>query len=119
MDSYIIKKVNKDGYNRFVIWSSFDSLFNDLDDIESSTSIINVTGKLLIDQLFLTGNEDNRFISCNVVDGKLNLQKARKVNGSYFFRKETAKWLRSNYEYINKSFLTEDEREKIKKGIVF
>ena len=71
MNGYVIKRINKDGYDRFLIWLSFESLFDHLNSIEESLNASNASGRILIDQLFITGDGDNRFISCEFEDGIL------------------------------------------------
>lgn len=81
--------------------------------------MINSSGKILIDQLFITGNGYNRFICCNFKDGKLDFKTAYIVSPRAFFREETARWLHDNYQYVEYSLLTEDQRKKVKNGIGF
>lgn len=119
MSEYIIKNIDKEGYDRFLLWLSFESFIDHLSSIEKSPNMFNVSGKILIDQLFLTGNSDNRFISCDFKDGKLDLKTARVVYPVDFFRKETVDWLHNNYSYVENSILTEVQRKKIKESIVF
>lgn len=119
MNEYIIKKIDKEGYDRFLLWLSFESLLDNLSDIEESLNKFNASGRILIDQLFLTGDGANRFISCDFKDGKLDFRTVRIVNPTDFFRKETVNWLHNNYDYVENSILTEIQRQKIRDGIIF
>lgn len=117
MNEYIIKEINKEGYDRFLLWLSFESLVDHLNSIETSPTMLNASGKILIDQLFLTGNRDNRFMSCDFKNGKLDFRTARVVSPSDFFRKETVNWLQDNYSYVENSILTELQRQKVRDGV--
>lgn len=118
MKDYILKEIEKDGYSRFLLLLSTESIFDYLDSIEKSPNMINATGKVLIDQLFLTGVNSNRFVSCELQNGKFDLKTTCVVCPTEDLRKETIEWLQDNYGYVENSILTESQRQKIKDGIV-
>lgn len=119
MEHFVIKDIGKDGYDKFLIWLSSESLIDHLVSIEKALGMNHSSGTVLIDQLFLTGNEENRFISCEYTDGKLDLKTARIVTPPIAFRKETAQWIHDHYEAVDNSMLTGEEWEKAKRGIAF
>lgn len=119
MNEFIIKDTSECGYTRFLLWLSSESLVEHLRDIETSQSLANASGKMLIDQLFLTGNGDNRFVCCNFNDGKLDMSTVAVVNPPECFRQDTVNWLRENYSYVECSILTDDQRQKILNAIAF
>lgn len=119
MNGYTIKKVNNSSFNRFLICLTFESFVNNLVDIECSQEIKDYSGKVLIDQLLVTGNGRNRFVSCNVKNGKFDLSTAHAVVAEKIFREMTIEYLFENEEYITYSILTEKQRELIKKKECF
>lgn len=119
MNTFVIKETNTDGYDRVLLWLSFESLLDHLDSIESASNMVNSSGRILIDQLFITGDGDNRFISCDFKNGKLDFKTAHIVSPVESLRKETVQWLHDNYEYVEHSILTESQRQKVKDSIVF
>ena len=119
MNGYVIKRINKDGYDRFLIWLSFESLFDHLNSMEESLNASNASGRILIDQLFITGDGDNRFISCEFEDGKLNFQTVCVVRPADSLRKETVDWLHDHYSYVENSILTDAQRKKVRDRIAF
>lgn len=119
MNEYVVKKVNTKDYDRFLLCLTFESLLSYLDSIESSPLIIEESGNILIDQLLVTGNGDNRFISCKFQHGKLDFATAHAVQPDEYFREITTKWLNNHYCYVEHSILTEHQRHCIKAGIVF
>lgn len=79
----------------------------------------NTNEKILIDQLFITGDGANRFMSCELINGKIELKTAKIVNPDEYPRKEITNWFHDNYCYVEQSILTEDQRQKIKDNIAF
>lgn len=111
MKEYIIKEIERDGYNRFLLWLSAESILDHLSSIEDSLNMANTTGKVLIDQLFITGDNMNRFMSCEFKNGKFDFRTARIVYPTEYFRMETTEWLKKNYRYVENSILTETQRK--------
>lgn len=119
MSEYIIFNTNVDGYDRYVLCLSFESLLSYIRKIEIVLAEGKREEKILIDQLLITGNGTNRFMSCVFSDGRLDFRTAQIVIPSDFFRKETVEWLHDNYSYVENSILTEEQRQKIKDNTAF
>lgn len=119
MEHFLIEKVNTDGYNRYVICLTSESIFDYLSQIESSKEMATYSGKVLIDNLLVTGNADNRFISCSFHDGKLDKTTAKIVNPNNIFRVITNEKLQRYYNYVECSILTEHQKQCIRNGLVF
>ena len=119
MNEFIIHKVNNNGYDRFLLCLTFESIANYKSSIESSPLITNQTGKMLIDQLLVTGNGPNRFISCDYINGILDFTTAKNVQISNIFKSITVKWLNCHYMYVDHSILTESQRRCIRDCIPF
>ena len=119
MKEYTILKTNDECYDRFVLCLSFESLFTYINKIENVLASDRGEKRVLIDQLFITGNGYNRFMSCKFSQGKINFKTAHIVNPAEYYRKETVKWLHDNYSYVENSILTEEQRNNIKNNIVF
>ncbi|MEE0931365.1 MAG: type II toxin-antitoxin system RnlB family antitoxin [Acutalibacteraceae bacterium] len=119
MNEYIIKKVDSKGYDTFLLCLTFESIFDYLDSIESSPLMVQNTGRILIDQLLVSGNGNNRFISCSFKHGKLDLSSACNVQPDDYFKQITVEWLNKNYCYVEHSILTDFQRQCIKNRIIF
>ena len=76
------------------------------------------TCHLIIDQLLITGNNNNRFVICDVVDGRVITNKASKYEANLTYKEMTAKTLMVNHVNVNNSSLTLSEKKQIKKGII-
>ena len=119
MNEYIIYKTNVDGYDRFVLCLSFESLLSYINKIEDVLAEDKCEERILIDQLLITGDDVNRFLSCDFSQGKFDFKTAKNVNPSEYYRKQTVEWLHDNYSYVKNSILTEDQRRKIRNRIAF
>lgn len=119
MCEYIIFSTNVDGYDKYVLCLSFESLLSYIKEIEAELAEEVRKGRILIDQLLVTGNGVNRFVSCAFSNGRLDFKTAQNATSSEFFRKKTVEWLHDNYSYVENSILTEEQRQKIKDNIVF
>lgn len=119
MNEYEIINTNVEGYDKFVICLTFESLLTYIKDIEYSLSETETDKTILIDQLLITGDNDNRFISCLFKNGKLDLSTAHTVVPSEYYRNKTIEFLHDNYCYVENSILTEVQRQNIKDKIVF
>ncbi|NMA74721.1 MAG: hypothetical protein GX963_11285 [Bacteroidales bacterium] len=119
MNEYIILNTHVGGYDRLVLCLSFESLSSYIRQIEIVLAEEKKEERILIDQLLITGNGTNRFMSCEFSNGRLDYKTAQIVTPTEFFRKETVEWLHDNYSYVENSILTEEQRQKIKDNIVF
>ncbi len=119
MNEYIILNTHVDGYDRLVLCLSFESLLTYIKKIETILAQDAREERILIDQLLITGNGTNRFMSCEFTHGRMDFKTAQIVTPAEFFRKETVEWLHDNYSYVENSILTEEQRQKIKDNIVF
>ena len=119
MDEFVIHKVKTSNYDRFLLWLTFESITTYKSLIESSPLIMCQTGKILIDQLLVTGNSQNRFISCEYANGILDFTTAQVVHPDDYYKKITVKWLNSHYAYVEHSILTEAQRHYIRECIPF
>lgn len=119
MNEYKIIKTNVDGYDRLVLCLTFENLLTYIKKIECSLSGTETDKTILIDQLLITGDGANRFMSCLFKNGKLDFKTAHIVIPAEYYRKKTVEFLHDNYCYIENSILTEAQRQKIKYKIVF
>ena len=119
MNEYTIIKANTEDYSRMVLCLSSESLLPYIDKIEQALAEDNSDGNILIDQLLLTGNGVNRFMSVSFSHGKFDMKTAQTVNPSEYYRKAATEWLHDNYRYTENSILTAEQKQKIKDNIAF
>lgn len=116
MKKYILEKIYEDEYEYFVISLTYESILDYIEDIEKNLSMEKNKIIILIDQLLTTGNNKNRFISCEYQNGKIKLFTARNVNCSENIRKISSQVLKDNYDLIENSILTKYQKQRIKEG---
>lgn len=119
MNKYIIIKTTMKDYDRLVLCLTFESFLSYVSKLEDSLGQDSKEERVLIDQLLLTGNGQNRFMSLKFVHGKLDFKSAKIVSPCEYYRQETVNWLHNNYVYIENSILTDEQRQKIKENIIF
>ena len=88
MNEYKIIKTNIEGYDRLVLCLTFESLLTYIKKIECSLSGTETDETILIDQLLITGDGANRFMSCLLKNGKLDFRTAHTVIPAEYYRKK-------------------------------
>lgn len=119
MNEYEIIKTNAEGYDRFILCLTFESLFSYIHEIEKALSQIETNEIILIDQLLVTGDGTNRFMSCPFSKGKFDFRTAHTVTPEEYYRKKTVEFLHSHYYYVENSILTETQKQKIRHKVIF
>lgn len=76
-------------------------------------------GRLLVNQLLITGNEQNRFISFNYDHGQIDYKSTTYNTPQKDLRKMSLSVLRNNFSILNNSILTDNEINYISNNIVF
>ena len=116
MKKYILEKINEDEYTYFIISLTYESILDYVEEIEEELEIQNNIKTILIDQLLTTGNNKNRFISCEYQYGQIKLFTAKNVNCKENIRKVSSRILKDQYELIENSILTKYQKQSIKEG---
>lgn len=111
---YYLMRLDKEHY--YLVCLNYDSVLNYLNEIESEGLLQANEGTLLIDQLLVTGNGRNRFLSCDFSNGKLKLNSAKNVDGSKTFKLLTSQILFKYLDKIKHSILTDEQVEAIRHG---
>lgn len=116
MEKYVLKKLNIDSCAYFVVSLTYEGILDYIEEIESKIEYEENIRIILIDQLLTTGNNKNRFISCECKEGKIRLFTAKNVIGIEKIRKLSSQILRDNYKIIENSILTRNQKQSIKEG---
>lgn len=119
MNQYKIFKIGGQEFDLMVLCLTDESLFNYLQGLEKQISNLGSNGKIIIDQLFLTGENYNRFMSLDFRDGRLDLKSARNVNPGSQIRLNSVDWLSNNTSYLNGSILSDDQKKRITQHMPF
>lgn len=116
MNNYVFRQLNKDLY--YIICLDCNSILNYLDEVENEYCIEFNEGMIIIDQLLVTGNGKNRFISCQFSHGKIELGTAQNIEGSYEYKKIATELLVQFYNELKYSILTDSQWRMIQEGHV-
>lgn len=116
MKKYILEKINEDKYTYFIISLTYEGVLDCIEEIEEELIIERNIRILLIDQLLSTGNNKNRFISCEYQNGKIKLYTAKNVDCEEKIRKISSQILKNRNEIIENSILTKYQKQSIKEG---
>ncbi len=116
MKEYILEKINEEKYQYFIISLTYESILNYLNKIEKEKAIQKSKGILLIDQLLISGNNKNRFMSCEYENGKLKLYTAKNVVCKEKIRDISSRILKDEKKIIKESILPEYQKRLILEG---
>ena len=116
---YLIREAHTDEFEIYIVCLSFESIANYLEKISQEDLIQNSKGKILIDQLLITGNGKNRFLLCEFDHGNIVVESAENINPDETYKEKTIKLLNKNKEIVENSILTDSEKDNIYNNIVF
>lgn len=113
MKEYILSNDVREDYNGMILCLSYESIFTYLHNIENESLILNTKGKLLIDQLLITGNTENRYISCLYDYGSILISSAQYVRPDHYYKSLSCKILKNNIDCLKNSILSNQQIEFI------
>lgn len=119
MKEYVMCNLTEGEYDGFLLCLTFDSVLSYLPNIEKEPVILNSNGLLLIDQLLVTGNGRNRFILFKFSHGKVDINSARNIVPDEYYKRLSIKLLQRNYDLLDNSILTDQQRNDVRQGIAF
>lgn len=117
-DYVFIEHTNKD-YDGFVLCLTTESLFEYMDNIKSEALVNNSKGTLLIDQLLITGDQYNRYVTFDYDCGELILNSAKNVVPDDYYRKLAIDLLKENADALEYTLLTSYQKQCINAGVDF
>lgn len=118
MNSFVLTKTDDQKYKRLLVCMTFESFVLYLHEIESTPILMSYTGNLLIDQLLVTGNGNNRFVCCCVNDGVIDISSTKVVSPDNSIKLISSCLLNRYYDCIENSILTDYQKQAIYDGLV-
>jgi hypothetical protein len=119
MAKYILYKLNNDQYDYLLLCLTYESILYYLDQLENDQLLRNMSGKLLVDQLLVTGNGRNRFITCDFKDSEIILATSKSVVPDNKYKNLSIRLLQQNYELLKYSILSDHQRDLVMEGQAF
>lgn len=105
-------------YKRFILGLGKNIFFNYSSELEKELIKENFTGMILVDELLAKGNTENRFLQCEVENGKILSQTARNVVPISYFSKKTSLFLFGKDDVIKNSALSEEDKNKLRNHVM-
>lgn len=114
-----IYNLNADLYDCMVICLTYESIFSYIDALQKAIydSGIN-NGTVLIDQLLISGNGKNRFLTINYSNGLFDYTSAKNIEASIKYHQITSYELKNDETILENSILSNKQIALIKKGCV-
>lgn len=116
MSNFIVKKIDEGVI--LLLCLDYNSILSYINEISSNNYIMNSQGTLIVDQLLVVGNGQNRFLKCNYSYGNIDYYSSETIefqkNNKY--REISSDLLRNNSEYLEYSILTDSQLETINDG---
>lgn len=106
-------------YRCQILCLSYASIYSFIDEIQNELKEKQIkNARILIDQLLITGNNKNRFLSVDFNNGKLSFSTASNVLGDSIYRQFTASYLKKDNEYLKNSILSSNQKKLIERGCI-
>ena len=116
---YKIYTLSSGKYDYLVICLSYESIFSYISALQNE---LRITGgenaNVLIDQLLISGNGKNRFMSIVIENGDFVYASAENVEADQYYHQLTSSELMRNQELLNNSVLTPKQISMISRGCV-
>lgn len=112
---YLLREAHTEDFDGFLICFNHEGLMAYLDQIEQEPYIQDNKGTLLIDQLLVTGNGKNRFLSVPFDHGTMILEEADMIEPDLSYRKKSSEYLNEHSHLLTNTILTDQELEYIEK----
>ncbi|GIP05618.1 hypothetical protein J28TS4_40250 [Paenibacillus lautus] len=114
---HVREALNRNGFDSLLLLTNSEPPLTPVSEIEKIASKLQIS-RILIDQILHSGNTDERYISLEIVDGKVNSSSICffKVSKGDIIREESRKILCDN-NLIEFSILSNIQKKMLKKGI--
>ncbi len=114
-----IYNLNADLYDCMVICLTYESIFSYIDALQKAISDSGVKdGTVLIDQLLISGNGKNRFLTIKYSNGSFDYTSAQNIEANIKYHQITSYELKNDESLLENSILSNNQISLIKKGCV-
>ena len=114
-----IYNLNADLYDCMVICLTYESIFSYIDALQKAISDSGVKdGTVLIDQLLISGNGKNRFLTIKYSNGSFDYTSAKNTEANIKYHQITSYELKNDESLLENSILSNNQISLIKKGCV-
>ncbi|KAF5057980.1 Antitoxin to bacterial toxin RNase LS or RnlA [anaerobic digester metagenome] len=116
MDNFAVYKINKSTI--LLLCLTYDSIFTYIDDVINQNEIKHSCGILIVDQLLVVGDEDNRFFSAPFCYGEIFFNKSKPIcpMATEQYKKISSEILRSKNDLLEYSILSDRQKDTLDAG---
>lgn len=115
---YILSNCYSGVYDWQVVCLSYDSIYSYIQLIQNDLTAQNVCeAKVVFDQLLITGNNTNRFLSIDFCDNAFLFGTAKNIVPETNIKQKTHSILLQNIKLLDNCVLTKKQVKMIKKGL--
>ena len=119
IEYYKIYYLSSGSYDCLIICLSYESIFNYIDDLQNDLCIKGIiNGNILIDQLLISGNGKNRFLSIKIKNGFFDLTSANNVEADHYYHQLTSFELKRDKALLDHSILSSKQIAMILGGCI-
>lgn len=116
---YKIYSLSASNYSCLVVCLSYESVFSFIDMLQDELNDTGIhNGDILIDQLLITGNSKNRFLSITIENGNFLYTSAKNIEVDHYYHQLTSTELQGNQTILNSSILSPKQISMITRGCV-
>lgn len=118
MNNFVLHEINKE--NLLLVCLDHNSFIAYVPEMQDDEHIQSNEGNLIIDQLLVTGDGNNRFLLCGFSHGRISLNEAQVISheDTREYRKISSRILNNNFNMLEYSILTDKQLEMIHNGDV-
>lgn len=116
---YKLYTLSSSNYACLVVCLSYESIFNYVEELQAELESKGIQeGQILIDQLLISGNGKNRFLSMKIENGNFVYTSAQNVDAEQHYHQLTSSELMRNQKLLENSILTPKQVSMISRGCV-
>ena len=114
MKDYILYRLDDKLYGVLLLCLSHENVFSFCEDIRKEPLIKCGRGNILLDQLLVTGNGNNRFVIIPYEYGVIDFSKAHNTTVNSKIRELSVELLNANVASLHNTILTDTQQEMVR-----
>ena len=117
MKDYVLHKLDRNLYRALLLCLSYENIYTYYEEIQKEPLIMDSKGKIILDQLLVTGNGENRFVAIPYEFGVIDFTKAENIKVDIGIRQLSVELLNASISSLQNTILTESQREMVQNNI--
>ena len=113
MKDYVLYGLDGEKHDVLLLCLSHENVFTFYEDVQKEPVIQNGTGTILLDQLLVTGNGENRFVTLPYNQGMIDFSRAENATVNHEIRRLSVELLNKYITSLQDTILTEAQQEMV------